>query len=636
MGIQNMDVIIVGGGHAGIEAALATSRLGLKTLLITKSIESIALLSCNPSMGGVGKGQLIRELDILGGEMGKAADFSTIHSNILNLSKGPAVWSSRSQVDSKIYMNYMLNTLNNENNITIIQDEVTRIILHKTGNAVYAIQTKSKNIIKCKTLIVTTGTFLKGIVHLGFMKKRAGRYCESSSEDLCRCLLELGFKLARFKTGTSPRIHKSFLNFKKFKIQPPLSPINRLSLYHKNSYLPQLPCYITKTTYKSFDFLQTLIKKGKSPLYNGQIITKGPRYCPSIEDKIVKFPKKRIHQIFLEPENVNSAEFYVNGLSTSLSPKNQNYLIKTIVGLENAKIIRYGYSIEYAFIKPTQLFPTLEAKKISGLFFAGQINGTTGYEEAGIQGLIAGVNAAKKIQMKNPILLHRYNSYGGVLINDLTEKGVLEPYRMLTSRSEYRLILREDNIIYRLLETSVNIGIHKYSLLCKLFHIKRITYNVQKFTEYCKDIKKNINIFLLNVIKRIHTQNFIYSINFSNIQMACILKKSGIQIKQYLNMLKKQIKLNKFQAQTFIKILIDLKYMGYIKNIKKEINIIKKTKTLNIPFHILAKKPNYMSKEVYDRICIHHPKTIGDAMRISGITPIAISILASIIQREKK
>ena len=631
-----MDIVVIGGGHAGIEAALASSRLGLKTLLITKLVDSIGALSCNPSIGGIGKGQLVKEIDILGGEMGRAADFSSIHSNILNLSKGPAVWSTRSQIDSNIYKQYVLNSLNKESSLTIIQDEVIRIILHKNKQIVRAIKTKINNIINCQAIIVCTGTFLKGLIHLGKLKLKGGRFCETSSDRLDQNLLEFGFILDRFKTGTSPRINKLSVDFKYLKIQHPMNPISKFSLSSINSYLPQLPCYITRTTNKSFLFLDKIIGRGKSPLYNGQINTKGPRYCPSIEDKIIKFPEKKIHQIFLEPQNLNSSEFYLNGLSTSLSPINQQYLIRTIKGLESAQIIKFGYNIEYTFVIPTQLYPTMETKYIENLFFAGQINGTTGYEEAAIQGFIAGVNATKKIQGKDPLLLHRYNSYSGILIDDLINKGVSEPYRILTSRAEYRLILREDNIISRLFNTSNKIGLNKYKMFKSLFYVQQLAHNILIFIQNSINFHERINFFIIETLDRINRDFYVSELNYSKISLLKISEKSGVFIKQYINMLVKNFKMNKYHSWIILKSVINLKYSGYIKSIRKEVCINEKSKKLRIPFSLFSKRPKYISKEVYDKLCEVSPKTIGDIINTNGITPVAINILTIMLQRFNK
>ncbi len=452
---KTFDVIVIGGGHAGCEAALISAKRGAKTLLITQSLDTIAQMSCNPSIGGIAKGQIVREIDALGGAMGKITDIAAVHYHMLNTGKGEAVWSPRVQCDKKIYQFAYKHFLENQENLHILQDEATQI-LTKNG-AVDAVITLRQTKYKTKAVVLCSGTFLKGTIHVGKLMLGGGRYNDNAANFLSASLKDLGLKIGRLKTGTPMRINGKTVDFSKFTPQPSDNPYTPMSVFNRPVKKDFLQCYIGRTTGKTAAVLAEHAKE--SALYSGNINSIGPRYCPSIEDKAVKFPQNRHHPLFLEPEGLHTEEYYIQGFSTSMPEYVQYLLLRSVEGLENAQIVRPGYAVEYDYVDPTCLAPSLEVKTVSGLFFAGQINGTTGYEEAGGQGIIAGLNAALKVQGLPPLVLRRDEAYIGVLIDDLVTKGVNEPYRMFTSRAEYRIMLRTDNADLRLTDYALKYGL---------------------------------------------------------------------------------------------------------------------------------------------------------------------------------
>ncbi|WGH25245.1 MAG: tRNA uridine-5-carboxymethylaminomethyl(34) synthesis enzyme MnmG [Candidatus Shikimatogenerans bostrichidophilus] len=617
--MKKYDTIVVGGGHSGIEALLSLHKLGAKVLLITMNVKTIGKMSCNPSIGGIGKGQIVREIDALGGYMGIFADLSMIQFKMLNKSKGPAMWSPRSQIDRILYMQKVQDFIKKKK-IKVLEDIVEKLIIK--NKKIKGVITKNKIKIKSKSVILTNGTFLRGKIFIGNKKYKGGRIKENSTKGLTKQLIKYGFIVGRMKTGTSPRIYKKSINLKKILKQYGDKSPSKFS-YKNTKYLKyQKKCYITYTNKKTHNIIKE--NYHKSPIFRGKINNNGPRYCPSIEDKVYRFSNKNKHQIFIEPDGWNSNIMYLNGLSTCLPKKLQYKLIRTIKGLEKAKILEYGYAIEYDYFNPIQLKNTLETKKIKNLYMAGQINGTTGYEEAACQGLIAGINAYLRISNKDPFILKRNEAYIGVLIDDLINKGTTEPYRMFTSRAEYRILLRQDNSDFRLMPKGYKLGLISKSQIKKFIKKKnRINYIIN----YFKKTKINLNeinnkkVYLNKILLRPEINiNYILNYIYNN-----ILKKNFI----YNNFFKKNfIYINKYK---YI-INNEIKYEYYIKKEKKEVDRMNRLENLIIPKNIDYYKLKSLSNEGKEKLDYYRPYSIGQATRISGISPSDINVLIMFIK----
>ena len=614
----NYKVIVIGGGHAGCEAAAAAARIGSPTLLITNNKSKIGEMSCNPSVGGLGKGHLVKEIDSLDGIIGKATDLSGIQFRVLNRSKGPAVRGLRAQADRNLYKKAIKSLLKKEKNLDILEEEV--IDLDITNKSISGVVLPKKKV-PCETVVLTTGTFLNGLIHIGNKKIPAGRIGEKATYGLSKTFKKYGFKLGRMKTGTPPRIAKKSINFKKLIKQNSDKKITPFSFMNNSIKVKQVPCFITSTNEKTHKIIEKNIVK--SAIYSGQIKSTGPRYCPSIEDKIVRFKDKKQHHIFLEPEGLNSDVIYPNGISTSLPENIQKNFVQSIVGLENAKILQYGYAIEYDYVDPLQLSNTLETNKIKNLYLAGQINGTTGYEEAAAQGIVAGINASLKVMKKAEFVLSRSEAYIGVLIDDLINKGVTEPYRMFTSRAEYRLLLRSDNADLRLTPKGISTGcvkkerekrFKKKELLLKKIDkkYKKKTFSPNKLLKLGIKINldgKKRNIFDLLVFKDINRKK---------------LEEIWPEIRQIPNDIFEELETKSV-------------YKGYVDRQLQDINDLKKDEELKIPDNLDYNEIPNLATEDLEKLNYIKPKNLGEITRISGVTPAAvINILRFVNKKTNK
>ncbi|MBI9107626.1 MAG: tRNA uridine-5-carboxymethylaminomethyl(34) synthesis enzyme MnmG [Spirochaetales bacterium] len=619
MNNADYDAIVIGGGHAGIEASLALARLGYETMLITQSLDAIGRLSCNPSIGGLSKGNIVREIDALGGEMGKLIDKSMIQFRILNQRRGPAVQAPRAQADKFLYTRLAKETVENQSRLHPFQDTVVDFILDSSETKIQGVITERGRRFTAGTVVMTTGTFMEGNIFIGDWVTSSGRLGEPAAVGLGTSLRRMGFSLGRLKTGTPARVASSSIDYSKMEIQPGDDKIVPFSFAADTIVRPAVPCYITYTNERTHKIIRD--NMDKSPLYGGKIVGTGPRYCPSIEDKVVRFPDRDRHQIFVEPEGLDSEEMYLNGISSSLPETVQEAFLRTIPGLEDVRVMRPGYAVEYDYLDPLQLSPSLMTKKIAGLFSAGQTNGTSGYEEAGCQGLLAGINAAMYMQGKPPLVLSRSEAYAGVLIDDLVTLGTKEPYRMFTSRAEYRLCLRQDTADIRLTQKSFDAGLQSAEA------VERLNLKIEGIEEI-KELLRG---------RRVNGKD----VEEAGLRVTGLKERLGDTFEKLMkvpdftteDLLVIEPSLSETHRQWLDQAAIDIKYEGYIDRQQKQINRFKRMENLKIPAAFNYEGVNGISSESMEKLKEIRPLSVGQASRISGVRSSDIAVLLVLLGR---